>query len=154
MYRKKWAACTLSAILCLAFMGVSPAAYAKSEGISGEVSEYVRMYNTQRYKRYRVGVSFNGSLATAYCTYRNWDNPNLWDSDIVRLPYETWSLGLRYVSNDSQFTRLQFRGQTGSGVFPNTGGAAGEYATWFKINTRGSYCPDPSPMKFSGTLSY
>lgn len=112
------------------------------------------MYNTQRYKSRYVGVHFNGQLATSHCTYRNWDNPDLWDSDIVRLPYGKWSLGLRHSSNDVQFTRLEFNGRYGSGTFPNTGGAAGNYSTYFKINTKGSQCPEPNPMTFSGSLTY
>lgn len=152
--KKRSSACAIAsvAVMCMLF---SPSlAFAARETISGEVSEYVRMYNTQRYKSRYVGVNFNGQLATKWCTYRNWDNPDLWDTDIVRIEYETWSLGLRYASNDNQFTRLQFRGQYGSGTFPDTGGANGDYATYFKINTKGSYCPDPSPMPFSGTLNY
>lgn len=151
---KRFFTSAIASIAAITTLFLPSVAFAKTETISGEVSEYVRMYNTQRYKSKYVGVSFNGKLAQRYCTYRNWDNPDLWDTDIVRIEYATWALGLRYASNDVQFTRLQFSGQTGSGTFPSTGGASGDYATYFKINTKGSYCPEPSPMPFSGNLSY
>lgn len=144
----------LAVLLCIGLIEVPTVASAASAKIHGEVSEQFRRYNTQRYKRMRVGVAFKGSLAKGKCTYRNWDNPKLWNTDIVVLPYGSWSLGLRYAKNDVQFTRLQFSGQKGSGTFPNTGGAKGDYATWFKINTLGSHCESPIVMPFSGTLTY
>lgn len=138
-------------LVALIFLGLPSTANAKSETISGQVSEYVRKYNTQRYKRHGDGVTFNGSLAKRYCVYRNWDNPDLWDKDIAYIEYGTWSLGLRRASNNLQFTRLEFTGQKGSGAFPSTFGTDG---TYFKINTKGSHCGDTPIMPFSGTLNY
>lgn len=127
-------------------------AYATSENISGEVSQYLRQYNTQRFRRPYVTVSFtNGQLHDGICTYRNWDNPDYWATDIVKLPYDTWSLGLRRSSDNLQFTRLEFRGAKGSGYFiikPPT------FSAYFKINTKGSYCESPQVMPFTGTLNY
>lgn len=139
--------------LCITLAMTPSIASATTEQIQGEVSQYLRMYNTQRYKKRFQAVSFNGSLAKSQCRYKNADHPD-WEWDVVYFSYGQWSLGLRQSSDDVQFTRLQFRGQNGSGVFPETGGTAGDYATYFKINTLGSYCPDPQPMPFSGTLSY
>ncbi len=144
----------LAASLCVGLVLPTSQAFAKTETIRGEVSEQVRMYNTQRYKKARVGVAFKGKLAQGYCTFYNADNPGLGGSDAVRLPYGNWSLGVRYSSSGKQFTRLQFSGQYGSGTFPGTGGANGNFSTWFKINTRGSACGSSPAMPFSGTLNY
>lgn len=119
------------------------------ETIYGTVKSTVTQYNITRYKARYDGVGFTGDLDKAYCEFRGWNNSH-WNSDVLKIPYGTWSLGLRYAANDQQFSRLEFYGQHGSGSFPETGGALGDYDAYFKINTKGSTCT----MDFSGSLHF
>lgn len=111
------------------------------------------MYNVQRYKSAHAPVSMSGVLDRSYCIspQATPTNPTLGP---IRRPYGSWAIGLRYASNNKQFTRLAFKGQKGSGVFPGTGGTAGNISTYFKVNTRGSYCGDLPAMGMNLTLTY
>ena len=143
---------TLFAIAVGALFGLgasSATATVVSVPLSGAyATRGVAYFSKAHYKVPNSTVQFNGYISPQVCTWRNYTNPGAtWD--VVTAPYRVWSIGLR-DSADYQFTRLQFSGGSGAGLFPGSG----NYRTnVFRVNTRG-WWDCPHGVDIHGNLVY
>ena len=133
-----------SAALVMCFCITTPA-YAKTDNLKGaRVTSYLIQYSTYRYKPYRSPIRINASVSPVYWWGGTWGT----SGGALR-----WTVGLRYKSNQKQFTRIETEQKTMRGVFPGTEGSK-PFATNFAINTKGSISMGSQVATITGSISY
>lgn len=124
---------------------LNPPAYAATDELKGaRVTSYLIQYSTYRYKPYRSPIRINASVSPVYWWGSTWGESG---------GALTWAVGLRYKSNQKQFTRIETEQKTMRGVFPGTE-PSDPFATNFAINTKGSISMGAQVATITGSISY